>query len=36
LLQDDIKLKKGLASGEIKPTPTDPSGIRQLHSRWSN
>ena len=36
LLQDDIKLKKRLASGEITPTPSDPSGIRQLHSRWSN
>jgi hypothetical protein len=36
LLQDEIKLKKRLASGEIKPTPSDPSGIRQLHSRWSN
>jgi hypothetical protein len=36
LLQDDIKLQKRLASGEIKPSPSDPSGIRQLHSRWSN
>jgi hypothetical protein len=36
LLQDDIKLKKRLASGEITSTPADPSGIRQLHSRWSN
>ena len=36
LLQDDIKLKKRLASGEIKPTPSDPCGFGQLHSHWSN
>ena len=36
LLEQDIKLKNGIASGEINPTPSDPTGIRQLHNHWSN
>jgi hypothetical protein len=36
LLEEDIKLKKWIASAEIKPTPSDPTGIGQLHSHWSN
>lgn len=36
LLEQDIKLSKGIASGEITPTPSDPTGVRQLHNHWSN
>jgi uncharacterized protein YjhX (UPF0386 family) len=36
LVEQEIKLKKRIASGEIKPTRSDPTGFRQLHSRWSN
>ena len=36
LLEQDIKLSKGIASGEISPTPSDPTGIRQLHNHWSS
>jgi hypothetical protein len=36
LLEEDIQLEKWIASGEIKSTPSDPTGIGQLHSHWSN
>ncbi len=36
LLQQDIELSSRIASGEIIPTASDPTGIRQLHNHWSN
>jgi hypothetical protein len=36
VIEEDFELKKWIASGEIKLTPSDPTGIRQLHSHWSN
>ena len=36
LLEEDIELKKRIASGEIKPTSSDPTGIVQLHGHWAN
>jgi hypothetical protein len=36
VLEEDIQLKEWIASGEIKPTPFDPTGIGQLHRHWSN
>jgi hypothetical protein len=36
LLREDIKLKKAIESGEIIPTPLDPTGIGQLRDHWSN
>ena len=36
LLEEDIQLKKWIASGEIKTTSSDPTGIGQLHAHWGN
>jgi hypothetical protein len=36
LLKEDIKLQKTIESGEIKPTPLDPTGIGQLRNNWTN
>jgi hypothetical protein len=36
LLKEDIKLTKAIESGEIKPTPLDPTGIGQLRDNWTN
>ena len=36
VLAEEIKLKELIASGEINPTPADPTGIGQFHIRWSN
>ena len=36
LLKEDIKLLKAIESGEIKPTPMDPTGIGQLRDNWTN
>ena len=36
LLKEDIRLQKAIESGEIKPTPMDPTGIGQLRDNWTN
>ena len=36
LLAEDIKLTNWIASDEIKPTSSDPTGIGQLHGHCSN
>ncbi len=36
MLEQDINLSYRIASGEITPTASDPTGIRQLHNHWSN
>lgn len=36
LIEEEIKLKRLIASGEIKPTPADPTGIDQFQVHWSN
>lgn len=36
LVNEDILLKKLIESGEIKPTPSDPTGRGQLREMWGN
>lgn len=36
LVAEDLMLKRLIASGEIKPTLSDPTGFGQLHDHWSN
>jgi hypothetical protein len=36
LLDEEIRLKRLIAWGEITPTLADPTGTEQLHRRWSN
>jgi len=36
LLGEEIRLKRLIAFGEIIPTASDPTGLGQLHVRWSN
>jgi len=36
LLDEEIRLKRLIAWGEITPTPEDPTGTGQLHVHWSN
>jgi len=36
LINEDIMLKKAVESGEIIPTSSDPTGLEQLRSTWSN
>jgi len=36
MLQEDIRLIKLIAAGEIQPTPSDPGGLRRFHEHWSN
>jgi hypothetical protein len=36
LLEEEIKIKRLIASGEIIPTPADPAGIEEFHLHWSN
>jgi len=36
VLDEEIKLKRLIAFGEITPTVSDPTGMGQLHVRWSN
>ena len=36
LLDEEIRLKRLIAWGEITPTPADPTGSEQLHVHWSN
>ena len=36
LLDEEIRLKRLIAWGEITPTTADPTGIEQLRRHWSN
>ena len=36
LLDEEIRLRRLIAWGEITPTAADPTGIGQLHVHWSN
>ena len=36
VLEEEIKLTSLIAAGEITPTPSDPTGIEQLHGHWCN
>ncbi|QNI30504.1 hypothetical protein H7849_15255 [Alloacidobacterium dinghuense] len=36
VLDEEIRLKRLIASGEIVPTAADPTGIGQFHVCWSN
>ena len=36
VLDEEIRLKRLTESGEIIPTGADPTGMGQLHVRWSN
>ena len=36
VLDEEIRRKRLIASGEIVPTAADPTGIGQFHVRWSN
>lgn len=36
LLDEEIRLKRLIAWGEITPNPSDPTGTHQLHVHWSN
>lgn len=36
VLDEEIRLKQLIASGEIVPTAADPTGIAQFHVCWSN
>jgi len=35
-LNEEIRLKRLIALGEIIPADSDPTGVGQLHVRWSN
>lgn len=36
VLEEEIRLKRLIAFGEITPTASDPTGMEQLHVHWSN
>jgi hypothetical protein len=36
LLDEEIRLNRLIAVGDIIPTSSDPTGIGQLHVHWSN
>jgi len=36
LLDEEIRLKRLIAWGDITPTPADPTGTEQLHLHWTN
>lgn len=36
LVAEDLMLNRLIASGEIKPTLLDPTGVGQFHDHWSN
>ena len=36
VLDEEVRRKRLIASGEIVPTAADPTGIVHLHVRWSN
>jgi hypothetical protein len=36
VLEEEIKLTRLIATGEITPSLSDPTGIEQLHGHWCN
>jgi len=36
VVEEEIRLKRLIELGEIRPTSFDPTGISQFHVHWSN
>ena len=36
VVEEELRLTRLIATGEIKPTQSDPTGMGQLQGHWSN